>query len=88
MHSASGCNPRNWTTNAWHHIQVSYSRDNSGNVTYHSVWFDGAENPINATVPSSFALGWAPVLLTNFQVDGVGSGSNTVYLDNLTISRW
>jgi hypothetical protein len=29
------------------------------------------------------------VLLTNFQVDGVGaSGSPNVYLDNLRIYRW
>jgi hypothetical protein len=88
VHSNSACNVRNWSQNAWHHIQVSYSRDSSGNVTYHSVWLDGVESPIDATVPSSFALGWSPVLLTNFQIDGLGSGSNTVYLDKLTISRW
>ena len=42
---------------------------------------------INATVPSAFALGWAPTVLTNFQVDSFapGSSSSTVYLDNLTI---
>ncbi|MFP5206374.1 MAG: hypothetical protein ACLGSH_13535 [Acidobacteriota bacterium] len=74
--------------NHWHHIQISYSRDSSGYVSYHSVWFDGAESPINATAFSAFALGWPPVLLTNFQVDGFGSGSNTIYLDKVTISRW
>ncbi len=88
VHSSAACDVRKWSPNAWHHIQISYSRDDSGNVTYHSVWLDGVESPINATVPSSCALGWAPVLLTNFQIDGLGSGSNTVYLDNLTISRW
>ncbi len=88
VHSSAACDVRNWSQETWHHIQISYSRDDSGNVTYHSVWLDGVESPINATVPSSFALGWAPVLLTNFQIDGLGSGSNTVYLDNLTISRW
>ena len=38
----------------------------------------------------AFALGWAPTLVTNFQVVSVdpGSSSSTVYLDNLTISRW
>ena len=35
----------------------SYSRDSQGNVTYQSVWFDGVEQDINATVPSAFALG-------------------------------
>lgn len=88
VHSGAACNPRTWAQNTWHHIQISYSRDSVGNVTYHAVWFDGVEQPINATVPSAFALGWGPVLLTNFQIDGLGSGSNTVYLDQLTISRW
>jgi hypothetical protein len=88
-HSTAGCNPRSWSTNAWHHVQVSYSRDSVGNVTYKSVWFDGAEQDIYATVPSAFALGWGSALLTNFQVDGYGGyGSATVYLDSLTIYRW
>lgn len=89
--SAKGttCNPRKWTTNTWHHVQVWYSRDNSGNVTYHSVWFDNVEQPINETVFSEFDLGWAPLLLTNFQLDGYGSsGSGAAYLDNLTVYRW
>jgi hypothetical protein len=90
LHSTASCNPHKWETNSWHHVIVSYSRDNDGNVTYKSVWFDGVESVINATVPSAFALGWAPTLLTNFQVDGAtaGSGSSTVYLDELTIYRW
>jgi hypothetical protein len=90
LHSTASCNPRQWSANAWHHIQVSYSRDSTGNVTYKSVWFDGIESVMNATVPSSFALGWAPTLLTNFQVDGATStsGSSTIYIDNLTVYRW
>lgn len=90
LKSTAPCNPANWTRNTWHHIQISYSRDDEGNVTYHSVWFDGVEAPINATVNSAFSLGWAlGALVANFQVDGMGaSGSSTLYLDNLTISRW
>lgn len=88
VHSGAPCNVQNWGKNQWHHVQISYSRDDSGTVTYHSVWLDSVEAQINATVPSSFALGWTPSLLTNFQIDGAGSGSNTVYLDKLTISRW
>jgi hypothetical protein len=89
VHSKAPCNPRSWSTDTWHHVQVAYSRDDAGNVTYKSVWFDGAEQTINATVPSAFALGWQPVLLTNFQVDGFGPyGSSTVYVDNLTVYRW
>jgi hypothetical protein len=88
--SSQPCNVSNWKANVWHHVQISYSRDNSGNVTYHSVWLDGNEQAINATVPSSFALGWqVGVVQTQFQLDGQGdSGGSTVYLDSLTIDRW
>jgi hypothetical protein len=88
-HSGAYCNMRDWSQNTWHHIQVSYSRDEWGNVTYHSVWLDGLEEPINRTAYSAFALGWAPTLLTNFQVDGLGAGGQpVVLLDNLTVYRW
>ena len=50
---------------------------------------DGRDQPIHATAPSAYALGWAPVLLTNFQVDGLGGGGSvTLFLDNLVIYRW
>jgi len=90
LHSSAPCNPANWATNTWHHVQISYSRDSVGNVSYKSVWLDGVESQINQTVPSAFTLTWASgVLKTNFQVDGVGAGgSSTLYLDNLTIYRW
>jgi hypothetical protein len=90
LHTNAGCNPRKWSTNTWHHVQVSYSRDDSGNVTYKSVWLDGVQSALNVTVPSAFALGWAPTLLTNFQVDGSSAttGTATAYLDDLTIYRW
>jgi hypothetical protein len=89
VHTGSTCNPQNWSTDAWHHVQAAFSRDDSGNVTYEAIWFDGAKQEINQTVPSSFALSWGSVLLTNFQVDGRGaSGANTVFIDNLTVSRW
>lgn len=89
VHSSVPCNPRSWSTGVWHHIQIAYSRGGSGNVTYKYVTFDGVQKNINATVPSSFALGWGSTLLTNFQIDGLGGyGSAVVYVDNLTISRW
>jgi hypothetical protein len=90
VRSTQPCDVSTWAPNAWHHVQISYSRDDSGNVTYHSVWLDGTEQAINATVPSSFALGWkVGVVQTQFQMDGPGaSGSNTLYLDNFTIYRW
>jgi hypothetical protein len=88
--SSASCNPANWTTNTWHHVQINYSRDDSGNITYHSVWLDGVETPINATVPGAFSLGWVGGdLIANFQVDGTsGSGSSTLYADQLTLYRW
>ena len=90
LKSSAPCNPAKWTRNTWHHIQISVSRDDSGNVTYHSVWFDDVEQPINQTVKSEFGLGWAlGALVANFQVDGLGtSGSSTIYVDNLKMSRW
>ena len=73
----------------WHHVQASYSRDDSGWITYHSVWLDGVESTINETVFGAASLGWGPTINTQFQVDGLGSsGSTTVYVDSLTISRW
>jgi hypothetical protein len=88
-HTKAACNPRSWSRNVWHHVQFTYSRNSTGVVTYKSVYFDGVQSEINATVPSAHAMGWGPVLLTNFQVDGHGaSGSSTVYLDDLTIYRW
>jgi hypothetical protein len=89
LHSAAKCDVQSWKKNTWHHFQTSYSRNDKGDATYHSVWFDGEEFPINRTTFSAFELHWSPQLTTNFQVDGRGkSGENTVYMDNLTISRW
>lgn len=89
MHSGAPCNIRSWGRNQWHHLQMTYSRTEYGVVTYHAVYVDGKEEAINATAPSSYALGWAPVLLTNIQMDGLGSsGTITLYVDNLTVYRW
>jgi hypothetical protein len=89
LHSTAPCDVRKWSTDTWHHVQITYSRDETGNVTYKSVYLDGAEQDMNATVFSAEALGWGQTLLTNFQIDGLGSsGSATVYLDDLTVYRW
>ena len=90
LHSNQTCSPQKWADGAWHHVQVQYSRNDSGNVTYKAVWVDGVEQDLNVTVPSSFALGWGSSLLMNFQVDGATStsGSSTTYLDNTTVYRW
>jgi hypothetical protein len=87
--SGAACDLQSWSRDTWHHVQIAYSRDNAGNVTYESVWLDNVEQDIDATVPSSFALGWSSTLLTNLQVDGMGaSGSSTVWMDDLTVYRW
>jgi len=90
VHSSQPCNPANWSTNTWHHVQIAYSHDDAGNVTYQSVWLDGVAQPINETVPAAFAIGWKiGDLMTNFQVDGVGAnGTSVVYADKLTFYRW
>jgi hypothetical protein len=90
VHSVAKCSPANWAQNTWHHIQIRYSRDDSGYVTYQSVALDGAVQTINAKVFSAFKLGWAPTILTNFQIDGAisGSGKSTIYLDDLALYRW
>jgi len=90
VHSSAPCNPATWSTNTWHHVQIAYTRDEVGNVTYNSVWLDGVEASIGMTVPSAQTLGW-PVgtLLTNLQVDGPATtAASVVYVDNLTITRW
>ena len=90
LHSTAACNVQNWATDTWHHVQVSYSRDADGNVTYKSVWLDNVEQDLNVTVPSAFAIGWSPTLLTNFQVDGMteAPATLTAYADKITVYRW
>jgi hypothetical protein len=90
LHSYAPCNVHSWGTNQWHHIQIYYSHNESGWVTYHSVWLDGAQQNLNLTVFSGYSLGWAPSIVTNFQIDGASSGSSygKVYLDEMTVYRW
>jgi hypothetical protein len=52
------------------------------------VWLDGKEIKIDETVFGRYSLDWGPVITTQFQVDGLGSNHNTVYLANLKIDRW
>jgi hypothetical protein len=86
------CNPQTWSAKTWHHIQIASHRDNVGTATYDWVGVDGVySNFQNASGNSSRPLGWAlGDLLINFQIDGasLGSGSNTIYTDQLTVYRW
>lgn len=87
--SGTHCNPRSWSINKWHHLQASFYRSSTGTVTYHSVWLDGVQTTLNVQAFVAADLGWAPVVNTQFQVDGLGSsGTVTAYLDNLTVSMW
>ncbi len=85
------CNPKTWTANTWHHVQIATHRDDAGNVTHDWISLDGVtSNFQNAVGPSAENLGWPTGdLLLNFQVDGQGSsGAITVYIDQMTIDRW
>ena len=86
------CNPKTWTANSWHHLQIALSRDGSGNVTHDWVTLDGTTSIFaTATGPSALSLGWAVGDLSlNFQLDGANkaSGSITAYIEDLTIYRW
>ncbi|HEY1807535.1 MAG TPA: hypothetical protein VGG42_03185 [Acidobacteriaceae bacterium] len=88
VHAKAACNVQSWAKDVWHHVQISYSRNDAGVITYRSVWLDGKEQVINGTVLGARDLGWGPVLLANFQVDGHGSATATVYLDDLRVYRW
>lgn len=89
IHTGAYCNPRAWARNTWHHVQIRYSRDDGGNVTYYSVYLDGKRQDINRKVFSAYKLGWGKTLLTNFQVDGLGTGGTIyAYLSSLTVYRW
>jgi hypothetical protein len=83
------CNPSSWSRSKWHHVQIAYSRASSGgHITYKSVTLDGTTHSINKTVFAARSLGWGSSIVTNFQIDGRGSGTATVYVDKMTVSRW
>ena len=85
------CDPRKWSPNTWHHVQIASHRDDAGNVGYDWVTLDGVTTKFkNATGNSAESLGWPKGdLLINFQLDGAhASGTITAYLDQLTIHRW
>jgi hypothetical protein len=90
QHSYAPCNVHTWGTNQWHHVQIYTSHNDSGWVTYHSVWLDGVEQDLNLTAFSGFALGWGPAIAANFQIDGASPGTTSanVYLDEMTVYRW
>lgn len=90
VHTSSYCNPHSWGTDQWHHVQILYSRNDSGWITYKTVTLDGKVFNIWVTAYSAYALGWGPSLTANVQVDGStsGSGGSHVFVDNMTVQRW
>ena len=88
--TSSYCNPHSWGANQWHHIQILYSRNDSGWVTYKTVTLDGKVFNIWITAYSAYSLGWGPSLVANVQVDGSssGSGGSHVFLDDMIVYRW
>jgi hypothetical protein len=85
------CNPQTWGTKQWHKVQIASHRDDSGNVTYDWIGFDGVYTDFqDATVFSAESLGWFPgELLLNFQIDGAHiTGTMDAYLNNLAVYRW
>jgi hypothetical protein len=86
------CDPKTWTANTWHHIQIAYHRDNNGIVTHDWVDFDGTHNLFqNATDAGGEWLGWAKNdLVVNYQLDGASSSSGAVtsYIHNMQVYAW
>jgi hypothetical protein len=90
---ASGikCDPRNWTPNVWHHIQIGMHRGANGVVTHDWVNFDSTQHAWGYTRESAHFLGWAPAVVdVQYQIEGANktSGSVTSYIHKLTIYRW
>jgi hypothetical protein len=85
------CNPRTWSANTWHHIQLGFHRS-GGTVTHDWVTFDGKQSTFSGTTAATAqSLGWAKgTLLMNIQLDGfnASSGSVTAYFHKTTYYRW
>jgi hypothetical protein len=91
-HSSNiSCDPRSWSANTWHHIQVGFHRDSNGVVTHDWVNFDGKQSSFSgATANAAKSMGWASsTLLMNVQLDGYKSGGSvTTYFHKTTYYRW
>ncbi|MBS1803963.1 MAG: hypothetical protein JST28_11395 [Acidobacteria bacterium] len=89
VNTSAYCNPHSWGTNQWHHVQILYSRNDSGWVTYKSVALDGKVSNIGVTAFSAYSLGWGQTLTANVQVDPPsGSGGSHIFVDNMTVYHW
>lgn len=89
--SSIKCDPRTWTPNVWHHIQIGMHRDASGVVTHDWVDVDGTHHPWGYSRASGQYLGWAPAVVNvQYQIEGSSkySGSVTSYIHKMTVYRW
>lgn len=85
------CNPKTWTPNTWHHIQIGFHRDDSGNVFHDWVNVDSTHSTFsNAGAPAAESLHWSKgLLLVNYQIDGaLSNGSVTSFVHKMTIYSW
>jgi hypothetical protein len=92
MKTGIACNPKTWSANTWHHVQIASHHTTGGTVTYDWVNVDGKHSTFShATGVGAEHLGWQKgTILLNFQIDGAntGSGSVTAYIHKMTIFRW
>jgi hypothetical protein len=89
--SSLPCNVQKWAANTWYHVQISTSRDDSGNVTYNWVALNGVVGELNVTTYQQEALNWGiGDTMVNFQLDPAKATGNPVivYAHDLTIYRW
>jgi hypothetical protein len=89
--SSIKCNPKSWSANVWHHIQIGMHREPNGVVSHDWVNFDGTHHTWGYVRESAHFLGWAPATVNvQFQIEGANSSSGSVmsYIHKLTIYRW
>jgi hypothetical protein len=86
------CNPKDWSANQWHHVQIGLHHDENGVVTHDWVNLDGAHHVFEGTTRlSAHSLGWgAGDIDVQYQIEGAnsGSGSVTSYIHKMTVYRW
>jgi hypothetical protein len=90
---ASGikCDPRTWSANTWHHVQIAMHRGSDGIVVHDWVVLDGVLQSWGYSHESAHSLGWEPSLVTvQYQIEGnnTASSSITTYIHEMTIYSW
>lgn len=84
------CAKSGWTASAWHTLSIASHRSGD-TVTYDSVTLDGVTTAFTGTHSgnSSFALGWAPAIVLNFQLNGDATSTGTTnYLDQMSLTHF